>query len=80
MLDKDKVDLRLGIPAIERREMGVTLSKHSVRDGEIMRVRILKNSLTISVTCPIAETAMTAVTIFRSPNVAVEICENDSVF
>ncbi|VDP17710.1 unnamed protein product [Heligmosomoides polygyrus] len=81
MLDKDKVNLCLGIPTIERHEMGVTLSKHCVRDGEIMRVRILKNSLTISVTCSKTETAMTAETIFRSPNVVVEITyDNDSVF
>ncbi|VDP23252.1 unnamed protein product [Heligmosomoides polygyrus] len=46
-----------------------------------MRFRILKNSFTISVTCPITETAMTAVTIFRSPNVVIEItCDNESVF
>ncbi|VDO84345.1 unnamed protein product [Heligmosomoides polygyrus] len=45
-----------------------------------MRVSILKNFFTISVTCPITETAMTDVTFFGSPNVGEITCDNDSVF
>ncbi|VDP13084.1 unnamed protein product [Heligmosomoides polygyrus] len=74
MLHKDEVDLRLGATAIERHQMGVTLSKCGVRDDEVMRVRTLKDSLTIIVTCSISKTALTAVTIFRSPHMS---CDHD---
>lgn len=45
-LHKEELDLFVGIIAIERHNMEVTLLKYGVCNGESTRVRILKNSLT----------------------------------
>ncbi|VDP32467.1 unnamed protein product [Heligmosomoides polygyrus] len=49
---KDEIYPRLGVPTIERGEVGVALTKHSVHYGEVVRIRILKDTLTICISDP----------------------------
>ncbi|VDP38030.1 unnamed protein product [Heligmosomoides polygyrus] len=52
-----------------------------VHNGEAMRFRILKNTLTIGVTRPVSETTMTAVPVLRSTYVPIKVTSDyDDIF
>ncbi|VDO69343.1 unnamed protein product [Heligmosomoides polygyrus] len=44
---KYEVNLRFGIPTVVSNDVGVAFPKHGVHNGEVMRLRILKDTLTI---------------------------------
>ncbi|VDO99439.1 unnamed protein product [Heligmosomoides polygyrus] len=62
-----------------RDEVGVAFSENGVHNGEIMRFRILENTLTIGVTRPVSETTMTAVPVLRSTYVPVKSIRREEV-
>ncbi|VDO77264.1 unnamed protein product [Heligmosomoides polygyrus] len=81
ILHKDKVYLSPGVPTIERDEAGIAFTKYGVHYGEAMRFRVLRDTLTICVTRPVTESAMTAVPVFRRANVPIKVTSDyDDIF
>ncbi|VDO75760.1 unnamed protein product [Heligmosomoides polygyrus] len=70
-----------GGPAIERDEVGIAFTKYGVHCGEVIRLRILKDTLTICVTRPVSETTMTAGPVLRSTYVPIKVTTDyDDIF
>ncbi|VDP58131.1 unnamed protein product, partial [Heligmosomoides polygyrus] len=73
ILHKDKVYLCPGPIIIERDEVGIAFPKFGVHYGEVMRFRILKDTLTICVTRPVTKSTITVVPVFRRADVPINV-------
>ncbi|VDP05104.1 unnamed protein product [Heligmosomoides polygyrus] len=77
--NKDIVDLRFGVPAIKRDEVGVTLFKFGVHDA--VMVGATKDGYSCHGGFGYAKTTMTAVAVFRCSDVTIKVtCHNSYIF